>query len=60
MWFREAEGNELFVLTSRPEDLVPFSGQCKSHCVIGQKICLSTSFHSYCEPQTKIKPWKIR
>lgn len=39
MWFRGAEGNELFVLTSRPEDLVQFSGQYKLHSVIGQKIC---------------------
>lgn len=39
VWFREAEGNELFVLTSRPEDLVQFSVQYILHSVIGQKIC---------------------
>lgn len=39
VWFREAEGNELFVLTSRPEDLVEFSVQYKLHSVIGQKNC---------------------
>lgn len=38
MWFRGAEGNELFVLTSCPEDLVQFSVQYKLHSVIGQKI----------------------
>lgn len=39
MWFRGAEGNELFVLISRPEYLVQFSEQYKTHNVIGQKIC---------------------
>lgn len=38
MWFKGAEGNKLFVLTSRPEDLVQFLGQYKLHSVTGQKI----------------------
>lgn len=39
MRFRGAEGNELFVLTLHPDDLVQISGQYKSHRVIGEKIC---------------------
>lgn len=38
MWFRGAEGNKLFVLTSCLEDSVQFSVQYKLHRVIGQKI----------------------
>lgn len=58
MWFKGAEGNKLFVLTSRPEDLVQFSGQYKLHSVTGQ-IYFVHILSFILQATNQIKPCKI-